>query len=290
MLLLTDLLRLSGLLLTSFGTLVLAALGLAIIFGMMRIINLAHGEFIMIGAYSTAFSFHAGVPLWGAILVGGLVTGVVGIILERLIIRHLYDRLIDSMVATWGISLIFSQGMLVLLGPSYRGISTPFGPVGYGEFSMSLYRLLLAFVALGLLAALYLVYKYTKYGRHARATMQDEETARSLGVDTDRIYMVTFFIGSFVAGVAGGLFAPIISIVPTLGQSYIVEAFVTVIVAGPSVILGTLASAFSLSLVNAPASQLVGAFAGRVALLIAAILIIRVLPQGISGYWINGRE
>lgn len=287
---LKNILDLTGLLLSSFGTLVLAAVGLAIIFGMMRIINLAHGEFIMIGAYATAFSFRAGMPLVVAIPIGGLVTGLVGLALERLIIQHLYDRLIDSMVATWGISLIFSQGMLILTGPSFGDVPTPFGPISYGGFSMSLYRVVLATSAIGLLITLYGIYKYTKYGRYARATMQDEETARSLGVDTDRIYMLTFFIGSVMAGIAGGLLAPIVSLVPSLGQSYIIEAFVTVIVAGPSVILGTVLSGFSLSVVNAPVSQWAGSFAGRVALLVAAIVIIRILPEGISGYWMEGRE
>lgn len=275
---------------SSFGVLVLAAVGLAIIFGMMGIINLAHGEFIMIGAYSTAFSYHAGVPLVGAVIIGGVVTGIVGIILERLIIRHLHDRLLDSMVATWAIGLVFAQGMLILAGPSFAEVPTPFGPISYGEFSMSLYRIILALVAVSLLLILYAVYKYTRYGRHARATMQDEQTARSLGVDTNRVYTITFFIGSVAAGIAGGLFAPIVSLVPTLGQSYLVEAFVTVIVAGPSVILGTILSGFSLSLVNAPASQLAGSFAGRVALLVAAIIIIRILPSGISGYWMGGGD
>jgi branched-chain amino acid transport system permease protein len=102
--------------------------------------------------------------------------------------------------------------------------------------------------------------------------------------------MVTFFIGSVAAGIAGGLFAPIVSLVPSLGQTYIIEAFVTVIVAGPSVILGTILSGFSLSLVNAPASQLAGSFAGRVALLVTAIVIIRILPEGISGYWMGERN
>lgn len=287
---LTDALRLGGLLMSSFGVLVLAAVGLAIIFGMMGIINLAHGEFIMVGAYSTAFSFHAGVPLVGAVVIGGVVTGIVGVILERLIIRHLHDRLLDSMVATWAIGLVFAQAMLIFAGPSFADVPTPFGPISYGEFSMSLYRIVLAVVAAALLLSLYGVYKYTRYGRHARATMQDEQTARSLGIDTGRVYTITFFIGSVAAGIAGGLFAPIVSIVPTLGQSYLVEAFVTVIVAGPSVILGTILSGFSLSVVNAPASQLAGSFAGRVALLVAAIIIIRILPNGISGYWMGGRE
>lgn len=287
---LNSVLDLIGLLLSSFGTLVLAAVGLAVIFGMMGIINLAHGEFIMIGAYTTAFSFRQGAPLIIAVLIGGVVTGVVGLILERLVIQHLYDRLIDSMVATWGISLIFVQGMLILTGPSFGDVPTPFGPISYAGFSMSLYRIVLAASAISLLILLYGIYNYSKYGRHARATMQDEETARSLGVNTDRIYMITFLIGSVMAGIAGGLLAPIVSLVPTLGQSYIIEAFVTVIVAGPSVILGTVVSGISLSVVNASVSQWAGSFIGRVALLVAAIVIIRILPGGISGYWMESRK
>ncbi len=269
---------------SGFGTLVLVALGLAIIFGMMGIINLAHGEFIMIGAYATALSYHQGVPLILAILVGGLATGVFGVIVEGLVVRHLYNRTIDSMVATWGLSLIMSQSVLLIFGPTLDGIGTPFGSVSYGAYSASIYQWVLAAAAIVLLVTVYLIFNYTEYGLHAKATIEDAETARSLGIDTSRIYMITFFIGSVLAGVAGGLFAPTIALVPSLGGSYIIEAFVTVIVGGPSILVGVPASGLSLSVINGGASQVGGTLAGRVALLVVAILIIRVLPEGLSEY------
>lgn len=266
------------------GVLILAALGLAIIFGMMGIINLAHGEFIMIGAYSTAYSYHVGLPFTIAILVGGVVTGLVGLIIERLFIRYLYHRPIDSMVATWGLSLIMTQSVLLIFGSQFPGIPTPFGPARFAGVSTSMYQLSLTVVALGLLLVVYAVFKWTRFGRHARATMQNEEMARSLGVDTSRIYMVTFFAGAFVTGIAGGLLAPTVSLVPTLGGSFIIEAFVTVIVGGTNVLVGTFSSALSLSIISGIGSQLFGTLVGRVALLLTAIVIIRILPQGISTY------
>lgn len=269
---------------SGFGRLVLVALGLAIIFGMMGIINLAHGEFIMIGAYATALSYHQGVPLVLAVLVGGLATGVFGVAVERLVIRHLYERTIDSMVATWGLSLVMTQSVLLIFGPTLQGIGTPFGAVRYGAYSASIYQWVLAGAAVVLLGVVYLVFNYTEYGLHAKATIEDEETARSLGINTARIYMITFFIGSVLAGIAGGLFAPTISLVPSLGGSYIIEAFVTVIVGGASILIGVPASGLSLSVINGAASQAGGTLAGRVALLVVAILIIRLLPEGISKY------
>jgi branched-chain amino acid transport system permease protein len=281
---LTSALDLLTIIASGFGTLVLVALGLAIIFGMMGIINLAHGEFIMVGAYATALSYHQGVPLILAVLVGGLATGVFGVVVERLVIRHLYDRTIDSMVATWGLSLVMTQSVLLIFGPTLQGIGTPFGAVTFGAYSASIYQWVLAAAAIVLLGAVYIVFNYTEYGLHAKATIEDEETARSLGINTARIYMITFFLGSMLAGIAGGLFAPTISLVPSLGGSYIIEAFVTVIVGGASILIGVPASGISLSVINGAASQVGGTLAGRVALLVVAILIIRLLPEGISKY------
>ena len=284
MALLTTVLDWLAIIINNVGTLILVALGLAIIFGMMGIINLAHGEFIMVGAYATAISYHAAVPLPVAMLIGGITTGVVGLIIERVIIRHLYERTIDSMVATWGISLIMTQGALVVFGASFPGIQTPFGPIQIAGASTSTYQLVMAAAAIGLLGVTYLLFKFTEFGLHARATMQNENMAKSLGVDTDRIYMLTFFYGSFVTGIAGGLFAPTTSISPGMGGGFIIEAFVTVIVGGTNVLLGTFASALTLSVIQGTMAQLAGTLVGRVALLVTAIVIIRLLPQGISTF------
>lgn len=266
------------------GQLIIASLGLAIIFGMMGIINLGHGEFIMVGAYATGVAYIQGIPLVAAILFGGAITGIIGLFIERVAIRHLYDRPIDSMVATWGIALVLTQTVLLVFGPTFSSIPTPFGTLSYGAFSTSMYRVVLAGVALLLLLSLYLLFYYTEFGLHARATIQDAETARSLGINTDRVYMITFFIGSVVSGIAGGLFAPIISIVPTLGQPFLIDAFVMVIVGGANILLGILSAGLSLSVINGIVDFTLGSLAAQVSLLLAAILIVRIYPQGLSDY------
>jgi branched-chain amino acid transport system permease protein len=276
-------LRFLVLLLSFFGTLALAGIGLAVIFGIMGIINFAHGEFIMIGAYSTSIAYGAGLPLAGAIVIGGLSTGVFGLVVERLLIRYMYDRLIDTLVATWGLSLILIQTVQIQFGGSFGSIPVPFGTFQYGSFSASMYKIALGLTALGLFAGTYAVFTRTSYGLQARAAMQNKEMARSLGVDTGRIYMLTFVFGSVLSGIAGGLFAPLTVLTPTMGSGYIVEAFVTVIVGGTNVLVGTFGAALSLGLIQTPASQLFGTLGGRVALLVTTILIIRILPEGISG-------
>jgi branched-chain amino acid transport system permease protein len=280
----TSILDLLTVIISGFGSLVIVALGLGIIFGMMNIINLAHGEFMMVGAYTTAIAHAEGVPLFVCMLFGGVTAGVLGVIVERLVLQHLYDRPADSMVATWGLSLVLSQSALVVFGPTFSNIPTPFGAVTFGSYSASAYQLVLGVVAVVMLVALYALFYHTEYGLKARATMQDKETARSLGVDTRRIYMITFFVGSVATGIAGAVFAPIISIVPTLGQAFIIDAFVTVIVGGANVLIGVASGGASLSVINGAASQGFGSLAGRVALLITAIIVIRIYPNGLSDY------
>lgn len=289
--------------LDSFAFIVLAALGLAIIFGIMGVINLAHGEFILVGAYSTTLAAtKLGLPLVVAMAVGALVTAVFGLLVERVIIsgafpnwlaqrtlgrdivEPLYDRLADSMVATFGLSLIMIQGARIIFGNSMDQIATPFGNVSYGAFSYSTYRIVLAGVSISILAAVYYLFTRTDYGMRARATIQDETTAQALGVKTERTYMATFAIGSGVAGLAGALFAPIAPMQPTMGSDYLVEAFVAVVVGGSSAVLGTALSGGLLGAIQATFSSTYGTFFGRIALLVTAILTLRFLPDGITGF------
>jgi len=280
---LIDILNIATLIANYFGVFVLSAIGLAIIFGIMGVINLAHGEFILIGAFSTALIYHQGIPLPIAILVGGLATGVFGVITERLIIQHLYGRLIDTLVATWGLSLIITQTTRIIFGTYLEGISTPFGAITYGSYNATAYKFVLAGTGVALFVITYLILMYTEYGLHARATMQNKEMARTLGVPTPKIYMQTFFLGSVLTGIAGGLLAPTTVLSPTMGRSYLIEAFVTVIVGGANVLIGTSLAGLFLGTIKAPVAQLYGTLGGNVALLVATILIIRVLPEGITG-------
>jgi urea ABC transporter permease protein UrtB len=267
----------------SFAFLLLSAIGLAVIFGMMGVINLAHGDFMMLGAYITTIAATQGVPLVLAILIAALGVAAFGAIVEILVVRRLYGRLLDSVAATWAVGLILSQGMLILTGPSMQGVSSPFGSFTVGQTSYSWYRVVLGLIALVLLALLYLLFMNTKFGLRARATIQDPAIARALGVDTPRMYTLTFALGSALAGLAGGLFALTATIVPFFGTNYIVEAFVTVIVGGANALVGTPLAAALLGAINAALGTEYGLYIGRVGLLLTTILIIRVLPDGISG-------
>ncbi|MBO1001908.1 branched-chain amino acid ABC transporter permease [Pseudogracilibacillus auburnensis] len=267
----------------SFSFLILAAIGLAIIFGMMGVINLAHGEFIMLGAYITTLLSLAGVPIPLAIMLGALGVGCFGFIVDKLIIRHLYGRPLDSVVATWGISLIMGQGMLIIMGPSLQGLSTPLGSFTVGDINYSTYRLVLGIIACLLLVILYWVFMHTKFGLRSRATMQNEEIARSLGTNTSRMYTSTFVIGSMFAGLTGGLYSFTMSIGPTFGSGFLMESFVTVIVGGANPLIGTVMAGGTLGVVHSGLSYVFGTFIGRVGLLVAAILFIRLWPTGFSG-------
>jgi branched-chain amino acid transport system permease protein len=277
---------------------VLAAIGLAIIFGIMGVINLAHGEFILVGAYATTLSaVQVGLPLPVAMLVGTVVTALFGLVVERVIIsgyvpnwigqrtlgrdliKPFYDRLADSMVATFGLSLIMVQGARIVFGNSIDQIGVPFGSTaGYPD-----YRIALIGITAGVLALVYALFTQTTFGTRVRATMQDEQTAQALGIDTERTYMLTFAIGSGLAGFTGALFAPLLSMQPSLGDQFLVEAFVAVVVGGASVVVGTSLSGLLLGPIDALFSEEFGEFAGRIALLVAAMLALRFLPGGITG-------
>jgi branched-chain amino acid transport system permease protein len=277
-------------LLDSFAFIVLSAIGLAIIFGMMDVINLAHGEFIMIGAYGTTLAANAGLPLPVAIVVGVAATMIVGLILERTIIKRLYERPLDSMVATWAIGLALTQVARIVFGNSLSSIGVPFGAITYGQFSYSMYRVLLSGVAALVLVGAYLVFTRTEFGVRARATIQDADTAQAMGIETDRMYTATFVIGSALAGLTGALYAPTMAIVPGMGSSFLVEAFVAVVTGGSSVLLGTTLAGGTLGSVNALFSNLYGTFMGKIALLFVAVLILRFLPSGLSGLVADLRE
>jgi urea ABC transporter permease protein UrtB len=268
-----------------FAFLILSAAGLAIIFGMMGIINLAHGEFITCGIYVTVIGVQNGLPLPVAQLLGALSAGLLGVVLERAIIHRLYDRPIDSILATWGISLIVTQGMLVTLGSTWPGIGTPAGSFQVGTYTFSSYRVVLFVAAVVVMIGIYVLFMRTGFGTLARATMQNPGMARALGVRTPRIYATSFGIGAALAGLCGALYAPTMTLIPTMGITFIVEAFVTVVVGGSNVLLGTVPAAVVLGAIRTFLNAWQGQIIGQIGMLIAVILVIRVLPEGVSGWF-----
>lgn len=268
---------------TNAAFLLLCALGLIVILGMMNIINLAHGELMMMGAYVASAVYQRGAPFWLAAIISFFVVGAFGAILELLIVRRFYGRELGALVVTWGISLILSQGFLVLFGPFMPPIQIPEGNFAIGQYSFSFYWIGMFVTAVLLIAALWWLYNRTEIGLQARATMQNAAMARALGVDTGRIYLLTFSLGAGLAGLSGALLAPTTSIMPFMGQQFVAPAFITVVVGGATnVIAGAVGSSLLLSIVKTPVGFFFGAFLGTVALLLAALIIIRLWPDGIS--------
>ena len=273
--------------LSGIANLALISLGLAIIFGMMRVINLAHGEFIMLGGYTVVVATNNGVNLWVAMLIlAPLVVGIIGVIVERLLIRWLYGRMVDTLLATWGLSLLFIGLVTTIFGASTATtISPPLGVVEIGDFTSSGYELFLIGITITLLILVWAVLKFTKLGLISRGTMQNAEMAEALGVSTNRVYMLTFGFGAMVSGLAGGLLAPITGVLPTIGAIYIAKAFITVISGGMAILAGTTSASILLGGVNGVVDFLTGPTIGEVALLLTAIILLRLMPRGITGTW-----
>lgn len=267
----------------------LISIGLAVIFGMMRIINLAHGEFLMLGGYSAIVATNAGVNIWVAMLVvAPLCVGLIGIVVERCVVRFLYGRMVDTMLATWGLSLLFIGLVTTIFGNTTAGISAPLGAVDVGSYKISAYTFFIIAVAILVWLGLWLLLRRTRFGLVARGTMQNADMAAGLGINPSRIYALTFGIGAALAGLAGGVLAPITGVVPTIGVAYVAKAFITVIGGGAAILAGTLTTSTLFGAINQLTTFATTPVIGEVALLVAAIILVRLLPNGVTGRFFRG--
>jgi len=264
--------------------LALISAGLAVVFGMMRVINLAHGEFVMIGGYTTIASIRAGIDIWFAMLVlSPLVVGIIGLIVERVVVRHLYGRMIDTMLATWGLSLLMVGLVTLIFGNTAVSVPAPIQSYQVGAYQMGGYNLFIIGIAVLLVLLLWLALRYTRVGLIARGAMQNPEVASSLGYNPQKIYMWTFTVGAALSGLAGGVMAPLTGLLPSSGSLYIAKAFITVITGGAAIISGTLASAAIFGTINQIVSFGSTPVIGEIAMLALAIILLRLMPQGITG-------
>jgi len=277
------------------SVLLLAAIGLAITFGVMGVINMAHGEMIMLGAYCAYVCQEAFVaflpPGWiGAYLVVAVpvafvFAGTVGIVLERTVIRFLYGRPLETLLATWGVSLILQQAVRSVFGAPNKAVSNPGWMTGgfdvLGGFSVTwnrLYIIVFCFVVLGGLA---LILNRTSFGLHMRAVTQNRDMAAVMGIRTARIDALTFGLGSGIAGMAGVALSQIGNVSPNLGTIYIVDSFLVVVFGGVGNLMGTLVGALSLGIVNKFLEPVAGAILGKIVVLAAIILFIQWRPRGL---------
>ncbi|MGZ5275294.1 MAG: branched-chain amino acid ABC transporter permease [Caldimonas sp.] len=264
--------------------LALTSAGLAVVFGMMRVINLAHGELVMIGGYVTIACTRAGIDIFFSMLVlSPLVVGIIGLVVERIVIRHLYGRMIDTMLATWGLSLLMVGLVTLIFGNTAVSVTAPIQSYQVGAYQMGGYNLFIIAVAILLMLALWLVLRYTRVGLVARGAMQNADIASSLGYNPQKIYMWTFAAGAALAGLAGGVMAPLTGLLPSSGSLYIAKSFITVITGGAAVISGTLASSVIFGTVNQIVSFGSTPGIGEIAMLALAIILLRRMPHGNTG-------
>jgi len=276
------------------SVLLLAAVGLAITFGVMGVINMAHGEMVMIGAYTTfvvqevfrayapeAFGFSLAVAVPAAFLMSGLV----GIAIERGVIRFLYGRPLETLLATWGISLILQQAVRSMFGPTNRDVGAPEWMSGAVEFSNGLLltynRLWIIAFSLIVVGGIVVVLRKTAFGLQMRAVTQNRAMANSMGIRTGAVDALTFGLGSGIAGIAGVALSQIDNVSPNLGQAYIIDSFMVVVFGGVGNIWGTVVGAFSLGIVNKFLEPVAGAVLAKILVLIAIILFIQKRPRGL---------
>lgn len=274
------------------SVLLLAALGLAITFGLMRVINMAHGEMLMLGAYSTFFVRERLVGsslvewyLLFAIPFAFLMTFAVGVLLERLVIRHLYGRPLETLLATWGLSLILIQAVRLIFGAQNVAVANPDWLSGGFELMPALVvpysRIaVLSFTAMVVVFVAY-VLRGTSLGLRVRAVTQNREIAAGLGIPTRRVDTLTFGLGSGLAGLGGVALSQLGNVGPELGQQHIIDSFVVVVLGGVGNILGTVIAGFGLGIANKLLEPNVGAVLAKICLLVILILFIQVRPQGL---------
>lgn len=272
---------LNGFSLVSF--LVVIALGLTIIFGIMRVINMAHGELMMIGAYTVYATTAAGYSFLVGFVLAALVAGAVGIVMERSVIRFLYKRKdLSTLMATWGFSIILQQVTKLLFGPQPRSVLSPFpGSIHFLGITYPTYRLFSMLLCLIIVTAVLLLFFKSNFGVTARATIQNTEMADVLGVNTKRMFLFAFGFGSALAGLSGALLAPLIGVIPTMGLDFIVRAFFIVIVGGMGSILGVLGSGFLLGETESIFTAVFNGTVAQIVVFIIVIILMLIKPRGL---------
>ena len=273
--------------------LMLAAMGLAITYGLLGVINMAHGEMIMIGAYSTwgvQTAFRAWAPQafdWYPVValpIAFLAVGLVGALLERTIIRHLYGRPLETLLATWGISLALIQAVRTLIGPQNVEIQNPTwlsGALTVAGASLPWNRIVIIGFSLAVLLMIALLLSQTRLGLFVRGVTQNRSMASAIGVPTDRVDLMAFGLGSGVAGLAGVALSQIGNVGPDLGQSFIIDSFMVVVLGGVGQLAGTVFAGFGLGLVSKFLEPSVGAVIAKIAILVGIIAFIQKRPQGL---------
>lgn len=270
--------------LTSVSALILAASGLTIIFGLMGVINLAHGALLMLGAY-TAFAVQdAGLPIWLGIALAPVVVGLVGLALEESLVKRLYDRPLDTLLATWGAGILLREGVQIVFGTSQKNVEAPLsGPVALLGTTYPAYWIAIIGIAAAVMTGIALLFKHTDVGIMALAVIEDREMAAAVGINTGLSDKLTFAFGSALAGLAGAIIAPLLSVNANMGLSWLANSFLVVIVGGVGTFTGTVAGGVMLGGLDQIFRTALGGYTSvaQALVLVVALFVIRHRPNGL---------
>ena len=264
--------------------LILVSLGLAVIFGMLGIINLAHGEFFMLGAYSVATSVAWGLSPWWGIAAAPVVVGAIGVVAERLIIRPLYKRPLDTLLATWGLSIVIRQIIRLIYGSGQMmAESVIVGSTRLLGTSYPTYRLFIIIFTSGIVVACFYLYFRSDFGLRIRMVIANRSMAGALGVNTHATDMWAFGVAAAMVGLAGAIMSPLVVINPEMGLEYLSRAFIVVIIGGIGHLYGVVAGGLAIGGAEAALSYYLRPVVAQILVVILAVIVIRIRPQGITG-------
>lgn len=265
---------------------VLVAMGLFIIFGLMRVINMAHGELFLLGAYVVVAVEQAGGSFWLGLVLAPILVGAFGLAMEQLVVRHVYHRFLDSILATWGLSIAIKQGVVLVFGPASQQVSLPIGAsIELFGASYPLYRLFIMAVSIAVIAVTFWIFFRSNFGLTARGVIANRDMAACLGINTRRLDRMTFAYGAATAGLAGAVMAPIMSVDPQMGLGFLVPAFLSILVGGSGHLLGALVGATVIGGTDSLAAAFWSPVAAQIIVFTMAVVAIRLFPEGLTGSW-----
>lgn len=266
------------------SVLLLVSIGLVIVFGMMQVVNLAHGEFFLVGAYAVLVLQGLGVPFWLTLPLAFVAGGLLGLICDAAILRFIYDRPTDTILATWGLSLAIRQAIVIIFGPNSQQVVAPLTePVNVFGISYSSYRLVIIAIAIAVAALVFAVLYRTAFGLAARAAMANRPMAQCLGINTRRLDRVTFSLGAGLAGFSGAVMAPLMSVDPQMGMGFVLPAFLSILVGGVGSPAGAIWGSVVIGGSTTAAASVWTPVIAQIIVFSLSIAIIRFLPAGLSG-------
>jgi len=272
----------------SFGAvIVLVVLGLGIVAGMMGIFNFAHGEFVLLGAYTTYLVYSSGLPVWLGMLAAPLVVAAIGFVLERLVIRRFYANPVVAMLGTYALGLVIREGVRSLIGGLYVSVPEPIvGSLTIASVQLSRWRLAIVLITTAVMLASYLLLTRTSFGLRVRAALENPSLARASGISTNALYAATFTFGAALAGLAGALVVPLFSLFADLGIRFLIQGFLAIMLGGIGTFAGSVVGATVVGLLSAALPWAVAPMLADVLVFVIAIVFVKIQPRGL----ISGRR